>query len=29
MSESNRKEFSGNIDELIADGYEKCGSCFD
>ena len=29
MSESNRQEFTGDIEELIADGYEKCGSCFD
>jgi len=29
MSESNKKEFSGNIDELLSEGYEKCGTCFD
>lgn len=29
ISEGNKQEFSGSIDELLNDGYEKCGSCFD
>lgn len=27
MQEKNKKEYTGNIEELIEDGYEPCGAC--